>query len=234
MFRIFAFLFLLATAIPIAQAYEHNYVRPGETVWTTGGSEGVVQAIFPDGRVSVRIGYNNYTMSRDQLATRGCYRNLCSNQQVVTTGGSQGEINGIFQSGMYSVKIGYNNYMLAYDQLASTSPYPPPPPDHPPYYPPGLRVGEVVWTTGGSEGQVIALFPNGDASVKIGYTNYRMGRSTLAVRGCVRRLCSGDNVITTGGSRGTVNGVFVDNRLSVRIGYSNYVFNYSQLAKTRD
>lgn len=200
--------------------------EPGQTVWTSSGSEGQIQAAFPNGQVSVKIGYGNYTMDRSQLAVRGCSRGLCSDDSVVTSSGSQGTINGVFQNGTFSVKIGYGNYQLDRSQLASTRPDP--------YSPPGLiQVGQEIWTSSGSEGTVAGLFPNGTISVKIGYGLYQLDRSQLAVQGCLGNLCSNDSVITSSGSRGTVNGIFPDNRtVSVKIGYGNYQLDYSQLAKT--
>ena len=211
----------------IERGLDHYGPNIGDTVWTASGLEGRVEAIFPNGILSVKIGYANYNYDRSQLAVQGCFRRLCSGEEVITTSGLQGRINGVFPSGQYSVRIGYANYTYAYDQLASQRPRPPRPP-----HGPGLRVGQVVWTESGLEGTVVGLFPNGTASVKIGYANYQYTRQQLAVQGCVYDLCSGYAVITQSGLRGTVNGAFLGTRLSVKIGYANYVYDYSQLART--
>jgi preprotein translocase subunit YajC len=213
----------------IERGVDRGFYGPqiGETVWTNAGLEGVVEAIFPNGLLSVKIGYANYNYQREQLASRGCFRRLCSGADVITTNGLEGRINGVFPSGAFSVRIGYANYTYAFEQLASQRPRPPRPP-----HGPGLRVGEVVWTNAGLEGTVVGIFPSGEASVKIGYANYKYSRQQLAVRGCVYDLCSGYNVITQNGLRGTVNGAFLGTQLSVKIGYANYTYDYSQLART--
>lgn len=200
----------------------------GDTVWTSAGLEGRVEAIFPNGMLSVKIGYANYNYDRSQLAVQGCFRRLCSGEEVITTSGLNGTINGVFPNGQLSVRIGYANYTYQYEQLASQRPRPP----HGPQPGPGLRVGEPVWTDSGLEGTVVGLFPNGSVSVKIGYANYQYQRQQLAVRGCVYDLCTGYNVITQNGLKGTVNGAFYGTKLSVKIGYANYAYEYSQLART--
>lgn len=198
--------------------------RPGETVWTDAGLEGQVEAIFPDGRLSVKIGYASYQYQRAQLAVRGCSRGLCSGSEVITTNGLKGSINGIYPSGVYSVRIGYANYQYRFEDLANSNPY------NPGY---GLQMGQVVWTEAGLEGRVAALFPNGDVSVTIGYAQYKYSSQVLGYEGCVYNLCSGNNVITNNGLKGTVNGVYPSGKLSVKIGYANYQFDFSQLARTR-
>ncbi len=201
--------------------------RPGAAVWTESGLEGRVEAVFPDGRISVKINYTNYTFQRHQLASQGCFRGLCSGSDVITTSGLRGRVNGVFPAGSYSVKINYSNYQFRFEDLASANPRP----DPGPY--PGLRVGATVWTRSGLEGKVAGLFPSGEVSVTINYTQYKFGQYDLAQVGCVYDLCSGDSVITQSGLRGVVNGAFPDNKVSVKINYSSYQFDYSQLARTR-
>ncbi len=203
----------------------HYGPQIGDVVWTDTGLEGRVEAVFPNGTLSVKIGYSNYTFRSEQLAQRGCFRRLCSGAGVITQTGLNGKINGVFPSGLFSVKIGYANYAFRFDQLASGQPRPP--------HAPGLRVGDTVWTDTGLQGQVVGLFPNGEVSVKISYANYKFTRQQLAIQGCVHDLCSGDPVVTTTGLKGTVNGVFLGTRLSVKISYAHYAFDYSQLARTR-
>ncbi len=198
--------------------------RPGETVWTASGLEGVVEAVFPDGRVSVKINYSNYMYDRSQLASRGCSYGVCSGQNVITSSGLRGVVNGTFMDGRVSVKINYSNYVYNVQDLASDNPYNPAP---------GLRIGATVWTRSGLEGKVAGVFPNGDVSVTINYSNYKYGQYDLAQVGCIYNLCSGNSVITQSGLRGVVNGVFADSRVSVKINYSNYQYDYSQLARTR-
>jgi preprotein translocase subunit YajC len=199
--------------------------RPGDTVWTNNGLEGTVNAYFPTGMVSVRIGYADYNYRQDQLATRGCLANLCSGQQVTTDRGLEGTVNGVFPDyRTLSVRIGYANYTYDYSQLASTIPG---------YPNGGLQVGQTVWTDRGLEGTVGGIFPDQRVSVRIGYANYTMNRMELAIEGCGYNLCSGDQVITTAGLRGAINGVFMDGQFSVRIGYANYRYPYSQLARSR-
>lgn|GEM_PF-6790002 len=201
--------------------------RPGEVVWTESGLEGRVEAVFPDGRLSVKINYSNYMYQRHQLATRGCMSGLCSEAQVITTSGLRGTVNGVFYDGRFSVKINYSNYVYRFEDLAS---------QNPPYNPgpyPGLQIGATVWTRSGLEGKVAGVFPSGEVSVTINYSLYKYSQYDLAQVGCVYNLCSGNNVLTQSGLRGTVNGVFSDSKVSVKINYSNYIYDYSQLARTR-
>src|SRR5689334_15067903 len=89
--------------------------RPGDMVWTESGLEGRVEAIFSDGRISVKINYTNYVYQRYQLATRGCSRSLCSGQNVITLSGLRGNLNGVYPDGRYSVKINYANYVYRFE-----------------------------------------------------------------------------------------------------------------------
>ena len=231
-YKIVAALLLAAALLPFT-AFADGFgrpgwgPRPGETVWTESGLEGQVEAVFPDGRISVKINYSHYLYQRYQLATRGCSRSLCSGQDVITTSGLRGNLNGVFLDGRYSVRINYSNYVYRFEDLAS---------QNPPYNPgpyPGLQIGSTVWTRSGLEGRVAGIFPTGEVSVTINYSQYRYSQYDLAQVGCVYHLCSGNHVLTRSGLRGVVNGVFPDSRISVKINYSNYQYDYSQLARTR-
>ncbi len=196
---------------------------PGATVWTEGGSRGTVEAIFPDGMISVKIGFSNYQYNQNQLAVVGCYRRMCSEDKVITNGGSVGIVNGVFPRGKFSIRIGFSNYTYSYEHLANGSRNP---------RRGDLLIGDTVWTKGGSQGSVNGFFPDQTVSVRIGFSNYQYPRQDLAAQGCCGEICNGDSVITRGGSRGSVNGVFPSCEVSVKIGFSNYVYAYGDLGKT--
>jgi len=203
----------------------------GDQVYTSGGSVGKVVGIFPNGDTGLLIGYSGYRMTRANVAIKGCFRHICSDDNVTTRGGSSGVVAGVFPSGEFSVLIGYTYYKLSADNLASERPPRPPRPDSSTNRMP--VTGEKVFTTGGSEGVIVGVFNRDEFSVRIGYTNYTLKRSVLAVEGCSRRLCSGDKVITRGGSEGEVVAFFIDGDASVRIGYTLYKMIPDDLAQTR-
>ncbi len=205
---------------------EGGSLQPREQVWTEDGREGYIDGIFPDGRVSVRINYANVTFYQDELARRGCFRQLCSSDEVITSDGQRGEVNGFFPRGWLSVRVGYSNLSYAYRDLAPANPSPPPPPHN------GPAFNEVVWTPTGVEGRVAGFYGNGDVDVQVGYTVYRYALFELARKGCVANLCTGQAVRIPNGSRGFINGFFPNSDAIVDLGYTNARFSYYELSPT--
>lgn len=215
---------LLALYTPRAFAHCH----PGGIAWTDTGMEVRVQAVFPNGQVSVVYNNVNFTFNQDQLASPGCWEGLCSGQPVVTTTGMSATVNGFFPNGRVSVK--YNGVNFAFDrsELASSVP-------QDPYCPPygGIRVGDRVYTRTGLTAQVGGIFPNGQIDVIYNTVHFRFDRSEIATQGCLGNLCTGNTVITRTGLRAQVNGFFPDNRtVSVVYNTVNFQFDYNDLAKT--
>lgn len=201
----------------------------GDSATTRTGSQGEILGVFPSGDVAIKVGYSALKFARANIAIEGCVGSICSGDQVTTRTGSSGTVNGIFENGDISVKIGYSNLTFKFKDVSSS--YNPP-------YPNGNSinrlpsVGETVFTSTGSQGEVAGVFANGDISVKIGYSNLTFNRENIAVSGCHRRLCSNDSVVTRTGSSGTLNGFFVDGSVSVKIGYSNLKFPYDSVARS--
>lgn len=229
---------VLVSSLATAQRRDQRRVnsiglRSGDSIVTSEGYPGIVQGVFGDGRVSVRIGSTNYVYDRSNIATEGCNQGVCSGSPVVTTEGYRATVSGFFPSGDVSVKIGSTNYKYSFQNLA----------------PEGCMslfcTGDQVTTREGYSATVNGLFPDGRVSVRIGSTNYVYSQSSLAVTtrrperpgrrpslNIGRSLQTGDAVVTREGYAGSVNGVFSDRNVSVRIGSTSYQYDRSNLAVT--
>ncbi|MGZ3659307.1 MAG: hypothetical protein ACXVB9_02180 [Bdellovibrionota bacterium] len=206
-----------------------DFLRPGDIVWTESGMQAQVQAVFPNGQVSVLFNNVAFNYARSQLAVRGCQRGLCTGTPVVTTSGMNAVVNGFFQNGDVSVVFNTVNFRYPAAELASQRP--PFRPDPPQFG--EIRLGDAVWTESGMQGQVSGLFPDGRVNVVYNSVNFQYQRAQLATRGCLGNLCSGDAVVNRSGMRAVVNGFFNDNqRVSVVFNSVNFVYNYNDLAKT--
>lgn len=93
------------------------------------------------------------------------------------------------------------------------------------------RVGDQVWTSNGSEGEVLGIYRDGSVSVRINYSNYNYSIENIATRNCIsRETCTGSTVWTTNGSEGRLNGTFINGDVSVKINYSNYKYSIDNVA----
>lgn len=274
-------LIALIALLPFAAEATNRYPQIGESAWSSDNLAGTVAGVFPDGRISLKVGYSNYTYQRHQIALSSCInqgvcsgttvftrdnlsgrlngtfpngnvsitvgysvynynyydiaqgvcsRDLCPGARVTTNDNLSGTVNGFFPNGDVSIRVGYSNYVYAFQNVGGDRP------SYPPYNPPygdDIRVNDPVWTRDNLAGTVAGVFPNGNISVKVGYSLYNYVRRDIATRGCMGQVCSGEGVVTSDGLRGTVNGVFQDGNVSIRVGYSNYVYYYTQLARSR-
>ena len=94
-----------------------------------------------------------------------------------------------------------------------------------------LKSGDKVWIRNGQTGTINGIFPNGDLSVLVNYSNQVFKRDDLATPGCFKKKgCTDDKVWLRNGLTGIINGIFPNGDVSVLANYSNQVFKQGDLA----
>lgn len=224
---LFAALLLSASSAFAQYGHGRSDLRVGETVYTRSGSQtGTVRAIFPNGDVSVQLGYVSLVVKRDDLATEGCGSSatgrLCTGDTVYNASAMEGTVKGFFRNGDVIAQFGYVMLVVNPDSLATQNTRG------------RLQIGTTVYTRAGQSGTVKGVFGDGKVSVQVGYVQLSYSPDDLAVEGCQRNLCSGQNVINRAGQQGVVLGVFRNGReVVVKYGYVSLVAQSADLARTR-